>query len=58
VYIRRNPQSGEIILSEHPPQPSLAEIFAMIDEAGGAPELMDEVLKARETETLREPTWL
>lgn len=30
----------------------------MIDEAGGAPELMDEVLKARETETLREPTWL
>jgi antitoxin VapB len=35
VYIRRNPQSGEIILSERPPQPSLAEIFAMIDSARG-----------------------
>ena len=40
VFIRRNPQNGEIILSEHPQRPSLMEIFAMIDAAGGAEELL------------------
>jgi antitoxin VapB len=57
VYIRRNPESGEITLSERPPQPSLAKIFEIIDEAGGAPELMDEVLKERQTDSLQERPW-
>ena len=39
VYIRRNPQNGEIILSERPPKQSLTEIFAMIDAARGEDEL-------------------
>jgi len=33
VYIRRDPQNGEIILSERPIVPELPEVFAMIDAA-------------------------
>ncbi len=34
LYIRRDAQSGDLILSERPLKPSLAEIFAVLDGAG------------------------
>jgi antitoxin VapB len=40
VFIRRDSQSGEIILSERPQRQSLDEVFAMLDAAGGANELL------------------
>jgi antitoxin VapB len=40
VFIRRDLQTGEIILSEKPIKPSFAEVFAMIDAAGGAEDLL------------------
>ena len=36
VYIRRNPDTGEVTLSESPPRPSMKEIFAEFDAAGAA----------------------
>ena len=33
VFIRRDPQTGDITLSEQPKKPSLAEIFAELDAA-------------------------
>ena len=36
VYIRHNAATGELILSEHRPKPSLDEIFAKLDAAGAA----------------------
>ena len=36
LYIHRDPQSGVVSLSEKPLQPSMAEIFAKLDEAGAA----------------------
>lgn len=36
VYIRHNPVTGELTLSERPPRPSLEEIFAELDAAGAA----------------------
>jgi antitoxin VapB len=36
VYIRRDPQTGEIILSERPIVPDLEEVFAMLDAARAA----------------------
>jgi antitoxin VapB len=36
VYIRHDPQTGEITLSERPKQPTLTEIFKMLDEAVAA----------------------
>lgn len=36
VYIRHDPRTGEIILSERPQKPSLTEIFKMLDEAVAA----------------------
>ncbi len=36
VYIRQDPTTGEITLSERPKQPSLTEIFKMLDEAVAA----------------------
>ena len=36
VYLRHNPATGELILSEQLPRPSLEEIFAEFDAAGGA----------------------
>lgn len=58
VYIRRNPQSGEIILSERPIQPTLAEIFAMIDAAGGGEELRQDVLLGRDMRPPEEREWM
>ena len=54
VFIRRNPQNGEIILSEKPQHDSLAEIFAKIDAAGGA----DELLRDRDTTLAQEREWV
>jgi antitoxin VapB len=54
VYIRRNPQNGEVILSERPLGKSLREIFDMIDAAGGA----DDLLKDRDTTPPREREWM
>lgn len=36
VYIRHNPTTGELTLSERPLKPSLEEIFAELDAAGAA----------------------
>ena len=36
VYIRHNPDTGELILSERPMKPSIDEIFAALDAAGAA----------------------
>lgn len=36
VFIRQDPHTGEITLSERPQQPSLTEIFKMLDEAVAA----------------------
>lgn len=36
VYLRHNPRTGELTLSERPLPPSLEEIFAEFDAAGGA----------------------
>jgi len=54
VYIRRNPQSGEITLSELPLQKPLEEIFAMIDAAGGAESLLED----RDTSLPIEREWV
>jgi len=54
VYIRRNPQSGEIILSERPLQQTLTEIFALIDAAGGA----EDLLKDRDTAPPQDRDWM
>jgi antitoxin VapB len=54
VFIRRNPLSGEIILSEHPQHPSLAEIFEMIDSAGGA----EDLLRDRDTSKPVDRDWM
>jgi antitoxin VapB len=36
VYIRRNPSTGEVTLSETPWTPSLDEIYSKLDAAGAA----------------------
>jgi len=54
VFIRRDPQSGEIILSEHPQHQSLAEIFAIIDSAGGA----EDLLQDRDTVPPHDREWM
>jgi antitoxin VapB len=54
VYIRRDPQSGAITLSEQPQKRSLEEVFAMLDAAGGA----DELLRDRDTEKAEEREWM
>ncbi len=36
VYIRHNPTTGELTLSERPLKPSLDDIFAELDAAGAA----------------------
>jgi len=33
VFIRRDPKTGDVTLSEKPPRKSLQEIFALLDEA-------------------------
>jgi antitoxin VapB len=54
VYIRRDARSGEITLSERPQRRPLQEIFAMLDAAGGA----DELLLERDTEKAEEREWM
>ncbi len=54
VFIRRDPRSGEITLSERPNALPLADIFAMIDAAGGA----DELLRERNMEAPEEREWM
>lgn len=54
VYIRRDPRSGEITLSERPHKRPLQEIFAMLDAAGGA----DELLRERAREQAEEREWM
>lgn len=54
VYIRRDPRSGEITLSERPQRRPLEEIFAMLDAAGGA----DELLAERDTDKAEEREWM
>ena len=41
VYLRHNPATGELTLSEHPLKPSLDEIFAELDAAGAAAFVID-----------------
>jgi antitoxin VapB len=36
VYIRHNPSTGELTLSERPLTPSLDEVYAKLDAAGAA----------------------
>jgi antitoxin VapB len=36
VYIRHNPNTGELTLSEREPTPSLDELYAKLDAAGAA----------------------
>lgn len=54
VFIRRDPQSGEIILSEGPQRLSLDEIFTMIDAAGGA----EDLLRDRDMSAPQERDWM
>jgi antitoxin VapB len=54
VYLRHDPRSGAITLSEHPQRRPLREIFAMLDAAGGA----DELLGDRNTESAEEREWM
>jgi antitoxin VapB len=45
VYVRRDPQSGDLILSESPAQKTWKEIFAALDAAG----VPDDFLADRDT---------
>lgn len=54
VYIRRNPENGELVLSEHPLKRSLTDIFAQIDAAGGA----DDLLLDRDQRQPEEREWM
>jgi antitoxin VapB len=45
VYVRRDPQSGDLILSESPAKKSWKEIFAALDAAG----VPDDFLADRDT---------
>jgi len=54
VYIWRNAQSGEIILSERPPKPSLHEIYALLDAAGNA----EDLLEGRDATPPQERDWM
>ena len=45
VYIRHNPATGELTLSEKPPALTLDEIFAKLDQAGAADFILDRDLE-------------
>lgn len=47
VYIRRDPKSGDVILSQAPS--SLAEIFAALDEAGVPTDFLSPADRAQQT---------
>jgi len=57
VYIRHDPRTGEITLSEQPEKPSLTEIFKMIDAAGEAEGAYDLSLD-RAPEPPQERDWM
>ena len=57
VYIRQDPRTGEITLSEGSKQPSLTEIFKMIDRAGEAEGAYDLSLD-RDPEPPQERDWM
>jgi len=54
VFIRRDPQSGDVVLSENPLRQSLDEIFAAIDSAGGAEDLLHD----RDTSAPQDRDWM
>jgi antitoxin VapB len=54
VYIRRDPRSGAVTLSERPQRVPLKDVFAMIDAAGGAEELFRE----RDERSPEEREWM
>jgi antitoxin VapB len=58
VYIYRNPQTDELILSAHPIEPAFGDIFALLDSAHAAEEFAD--FPKRETDLAAEPNrdWL
>ncbi len=57
VYVRQDPRTGEITLSEKPRELSLTEIFAKIDEAGPAEGAYDLSLD-RDPEPPQERDWM
>jgi antitoxin VapB len=56
VYIRQDAHTGEITLSERPKQPSLTEIFKMLDEAVAAEGPID-LFSDRDTRLPEEREW-
>jgi len=56
VYIRKDPNTGEITLSERPKQPSLTEIFKMLDEAVAAEGPID-LFSDRDTRLPEDRDW-
>jgi antitoxin VapB len=52
VYIRRNPNTGELTLSEKLPVPSLDTIYAELDAAGAADFVLDRDLNPPEEREL------
>lgn len=56
VYIRHDPRTGEITLSERPHGPSLTEIFKMLDEATAAEGPID-LFSDRDTRLPEERDW-
>jgi antitoxin VapB len=57
VYIRQDPRTGDITLTESSPKPSLKEIFKMIDAAGDAAGAYDLSLD-RDPEPPQERDWM
>jgi antitoxin VapB len=58
VYLHRDPRSGALTLSERPQQPSLQEVFAELDAAGGAQDLAHDLLLERSSEPAQEREWM
>ena len=58
VYLRRDPRSGALTLSERPQTPSLQEIFAELDAAGGAKDLAQSLIQERSPEPAQEREWM
>lgn len=56
VYIRHDPRTGEITLSERPERPSFTEIFKMLDEAVAAEGPID-LFSDRDTRLPEERDW-
>lgn len=52
VYVRRDPQTGDLILSSHPPM--LADIFAALDKLGVPDDFLSSSERAQEPPQERE----